>query len=173
MTTTKTKVSKEELVAVRTFVSGAIVGMITVTGMPSCVPCHASASAWFPALAAITPLLRSSCRGGRESGEVETKRTEKQEASRRQGREQGGSRRACLLTGASSSYSQGWAEFSPSQAGLLEPNHGILPTTWRCIPKCRKCQRAPRKYLILSQNDSYTPHILEFTYGSNPRYILF
>ena len=45
---------------VRTLVIGATVGMTTVTGTPSCGPCHASASAWFPADAAITPLLRAS-----------------------------------------------------------------------------------------------------------------
>mmetsp|Transcript_9339 Transcript_9339/g.22111 ORF Transcript_9339/g.22111 Transcript_9339/m.22111 type:complete len:226 (+) Transcript_9339:1223-1900(+) len=43
-----------------TFAKGARVGMSTVTGMPICLPCHASASAWLPADAAITPILRCS-----------------------------------------------------------------------------------------------------------------
>jgi len=37
---------------------GATVGMTTVTGTLSCRPCHASASAWLPADAAITPFSR-------------------------------------------------------------------------------------------------------------------
>lgn len=47
-----------------TLVSGAIVGITTVTGIPSCVPCQARARAWFPALAAMTPRFFSSCGGG-------------------------------------------------------------------------------------------------------------
>mmetsp|Transcript_8444 Transcript_8444/g.35325 ORF Transcript_8444/g.35325 Transcript_8444/m.35325 type:complete len:447 (+) Transcript_8444:1363-2703(+) len=39
------------------FVRGAMEGIKTVTGMPSSAPWYASASAWFPALAATTPFF--------------------------------------------------------------------------------------------------------------------
>ena len=40
-----------------TFMIGAMIGITTMTGIPRSLPWYASASAWFPALAAITPIF--------------------------------------------------------------------------------------------------------------------
>ena len=47
------------------FVSGAMEGIKTVTGMPSSAPWYAKARAWFPALAATTPRARCSSSSAR------------------------------------------------------------------------------------------------------------
>ena len=49
------------------FVSGAMDGMSTVTGMPSSAPWYASAKAWFPAEAATTPFWRCSASRARRA----------------------------------------------------------------------------------------------------------
>ena len=56
-----------------TFAIGATVGITTVAGIPSSFPCHASACAWLPADAAITPIAR--CSWGSESSALRAPRS--------------------------------------------------------------------------------------------------